>query len=264
VSAAAVPTFVVDGASLEGQRGLRITEVMPDPPQTGADWEYEWIEVTNVGSGVASLRGMALRDRQSTTPLPAGQNVQVAPGASAIIAGPRADVDADVRLAGPIGNGLGNQGDAVELLDASGQPVDALEYGAGTRWGAPSVGLSIHRWFDEAGILAGMGNGRPTPGIHAPLPAAVVEADGAADVPVTAAERMADSPDGEAPTEVAVVMAAASEDRLAWVLLFAVVSGAFGGVVAQRFMLARQRRQLQREERRGAPEEQPRDTTSVE
>ena len=94
-----------DPALLDRQSWLRVTEVMPDPEASGADWEYEWVEITNLGTRVASLAGMTLLDRQASTSLP---QVNVPPGASIVIAGPRAVVDADIRLDVPIGNGLGN------------------------------------------------------------------------------------------------------------------------------------------------------------
>jgi hypothetical protein len=239
VRAATPPRVAPDPATLAAQQGLRITEVMPDPPPAGPDWEYEWVELTNLGREAASTEGMALRDRHATTPLPA---VLVAPGASIVVSGPLADVDADIRLEGPIGNGLGNQGDRVELVDAGGEVVDGFDYGSGAALPAPPVGLTLHRWFDPMGAFLGAGVGQPTPGVHAPLPE---PAEPAAQAAISAA-----TPDDAAPADgdgdmVEPVTAAApgprSADNLAWALLLALAGGALGGVAMHRLSARRVR-----------------------
>ncbi|MDA1010170.1 MAG: hypothetical protein O2888_01705 [Chloroflexi bacterium] len=112
--------------------------------------------------------------------------------------------------------------------------MDTVEYGAGSSLAAPAVGMSIHRWFDNQGRFLGTGIGSPTPGLHAPVvspepgPPAVASTPAGVD-----AEPMLDAALAEAAARPAA-------DHLAWLLLFAVASGAVGGVLAQRIMASRQ------------------------
>ncbi len=222
--APAVLSPTVSPAVLSAQGAFRITEVMPDPPQSGRDADYEWVELTNLGEVEATLQGMALRDAHASTALPP---TVVPSGASIVVAGRLAEVDADVRLDGPIGNGLGNDGDRIELVDAAGRVVDAFDYGEGTDL-SPRPGESIQRWFDGSSQLAGADVGTPSPGVHAPL-VSVVEA------PSNIASGVApvDDADTDQGTD-AVVTREDDADLSAWVLLLAVGGGAFGGMVVQR------------------------------
>ncbi|MEX2375731.1 MAG: hypothetical protein WD942_09145, partial [Dehalococcoidia bacterium] len=149
-----------------------------------------------------------------------------------------AEVDADVRLARSIGNGLGNRGDIVILLDGAEDVVDSFEYGAGSRFAAPPTGSSIHRWFDAQGNLLGRANGLPSPGVHAPIAPGEVNGGGESDAQTAGAS-------GEEAAEGDVIAASTgerTEDRLAWILLFAVGGGALGGLIAQRASLRYQAR----------------------
>lgn len=152
----------------------------------------------------------------------------VPPGASVVVAGRLAEVDADVRLDGAIGNGLGNEGDHIELVDAAGRVVDGFDYGIGT--GLPvTPGDSVHRWFDAAGGLAGAGVGAPAPGVHAPLVAAVDTSSNIASGVATVDEAAGE--DGEAEAATA---RSDGTDIPAWVFLLAVGGGAVGGMAVQR------------------------------
>lgn len=213
-------------ADLEGQALLRITEVMPDAIQTGRDADYEWVELTNLGERAVDLAGMVIRDAQQGTALSA---LVVAPGASVVIAASRAEVDADARIEGAFGNGLGNEGDRLDLVDASGRVVDALEYGSGTDL-VPVPGESVHRWFSAAGALMGAAVGPPSPGLHEPLEVVppIADADAGTD----------DAGVDEEPIQEEVASSGARStegpDAMAWMLLIAVGGGALGGVAAQR------------------------------
>jgi|GEM_PF-1649612 len=210
-------------ADLEGQAWLRITEVMPDPIQPGRDADYEWVELTNLGEHAVDIAGTALRDPQASTALP---SLVVAPGASVVIAAALAEVDSDARIEGAIGNGLGNEGDRLELLDASGRVVDAFEYGSGDLAVAP--GESVQRWFDRSGQLEGTAVRPPSPGVHepvAPSESAGVSGDAGDEASVAATEETETS-ESERSSE--------GPDSMAWMLLIAVGGGALGGVAAQR------------------------------
>ena len=216
---------VVPAEMLAAQGALRITELMPDPLQPGRDADYEWVELTNLGQVVVALDGMTIRDAQASTALPAAV---VPPGASIVVAGRLAEVDADVRLDGSIGNGLGNDGDRIELVDASGRVVDVVEYGAGTTLSV-DPGDTVHRWFDGVGGFAGAGTGAPSPGVHAPLVTV-------ADAPANVASGVATTEGGQ--VEVADDggrAASGGTDVPAWVFLLAVGGGAVGGMAVQRF-----------------------------
>lgn len=208
-------------ASAEGQDALRITEVLADAVQPGRDAEYEWVELTNLGGAVVDLGGMVLRDADGATALSA---LAVAPGASVVLAGALAEVDADARLDGPIGNGLGNEADRLELVDAAGVVVDTVEWGSGTDL-LPEAGESVQRWFDGSGEILGAGVGTPSPGVHAPLL-----------TPSTSTGEVVDGPpeDDREPVAAAAAVTADGPDITAWTLLIAVGSGVLGGVVSHR------------------------------
>lgn len=223
------PTLVAPAGVLAAQGSLRITELMADPLQPGRDADYEWVELTNLGAAEVDLNGMTIRDAQAGTALP---SAVVPPGASVVIAGRLAEVDADVRLDGPIGNGLGNGGDHVELVDAAGRVVDAFDYGAGT--GLPvTPGESVHRWFDATGGLAGAGVGAPAPGGHAPLVTAIDASSNVASG-VASGVPTSDGVGGKDAKPDAVAARSEGTDVPAWVFLLAVGGGALGGVVVQR------------------------------
>lgn len=221
--APAAPTHDPAAPDLEGQGLLRITEVMPDPIQPGRDADYEWVELNNLGERGVDLAGMVLRDLHASTALPP---LVVPPGASVVIAAALAEVDADTRVEGAFGNGLGNEGDRLELLDASGRVVDAFEYGSDDL--AVSPGESVHRWFAEAGQLEGAAVGPSSPGVHEP-----VEPSASADAPDEGSDE-ASVAATEEPEASEGANASEGSDSMAWMLLIAVGGGALGGVAAQR------------------------------
>jgi len=215
----------ISAAQLSAQQGVRITELLPDPVQPGRDADFEWVELTNLGQGAVHLAGMAIRDGHASTALP---GVVIPPGASVVVAGQFAEVDADVRLSGSIGNGLGNEGDELELLDASGQIVDRLEYGVGTDL-VVSPGEAIHVWFDGAGVLMGADVGTPSPGLHAPVVRGSAE-----EIAGLISEVVADTEEASSGAVAASSRPVDEPDTLAWVLLLALGAGALGGAMMQR------------------------------
>ena len=56
---------------LDAQRAIRITQILPDPAHPGRDHEYEWVELTNLGSAPVSVEGMTIRDNSGSVTLPA-------------------------------------------------------------------------------------------------------------------------------------------------------------------------------------------------
>lgn len=158
-------------------RALRITEVMSNPPESGADGDFEWVEVMNSGPTTVDLAGLILSDRRSGSVLP---RYTIEPGAVAVIAASGARLHEGtpvVRLPGLIGNSLGNTGDRVALIGADGREIDAVAYGEGAEDGeaavpAPGPGQSIERLFSPSGVLLDVRvTDTPTPGLP-PVPAA--------------------------------------------------------------------------------------------
>ena len=158
-------------AATAAQRRLRITEILSDPGESGADGDFEWVEVMNTGSEPTTLAGISLRDRRTGNVLPP---YSLDPGAVVVIAAPGAKIPEGVpliRLRRAIGNGLGNTGDRVALVGADGREIDAVAYGEGAEDGdeplpAPGPGQSLERRFSPAGILLEARlTEAPTPGI---------------------------------------------------------------------------------------------------
>jgi hypothetical protein len=195
---------------------------MPDPPQPGRDADYEWIEITNLGTEATTLDGLSLRDNSGVTTLP---SLALSPGASAVVAGALAEVEADARIPGGIGNGLGNEGDRLELLDGQGVVLDALAYGPGLPLVAPRTGDSLHRSFDSAGFTVAARAGPPSPGAYEPFGALEAGESGS-----TAASE--DGP--EAASAASPATSATGGSDLTWVVLLAVAGGAVGGAAMQR------------------------------
>jgi len=217
------------------QRWLRITEVLSDPIQPGRDADWEWVEITNFGTVAVDLGGMMLRDNAQSTRLP---SLVVPAGGSVVLGALLAEVAVDAWLPNGIGNGLGNTGDVLELLTASGESVDALGYGTAGPLPAPPAGRTLHRWFDEAGRFIRGAVGDPTPGVYVPWVesrvAEVREVPGEVeeDSPTAAVDGLDD--DGEPVEEIVVGSGGGGANELAWVLLLALAGGAAGGALIQK------------------------------
>ncbi|MYE46597.1 MAG: hypothetical protein F4X25_07565 [Chloroflexi bacterium] len=158
---------------------LRITELLPNPPQGGGDAEYEWIEVGNVGTAAVSLAGLILVDNHGRIALP---TLTLPPGGAFVVAGPRAAIGDALALRRGEGlfNGLGNSGDRLALATEGGAVIDALSYGSDGSVDqpplrAPPAGRSLQRRFDAAGrLIDALVAELPSPGrieAHAPAEA---------------------------------------------------------------------------------------------
>jgi hypothetical protein len=130
VGGSASPASPERVAALVSGGNVRISEILSDPDEPGRDADYEWVELTNVGSEPANLDGWRLGDANRSQVLTA---FVLAPGSYVVVAGQAASLLSFVptlRIAGgTIGNGLGNTGDAVRLLSPAGDVVDEVSYG---------------------------------------------------------------------------------------------------------------------------------------
>lgn len=154
-----------------GATWLRLSELMPDPPEAGNDAAYEWVEIVNTGTSPASTAGWQIGDAQATDAIP---ETTIEPGGYLVIAGPGAAFSEGipvVRVAdGRIGNGLNNNGDLVRLIAPGGTLVDSMSYGENTAAfdpppAAPGAGETLG--VREPGGVGGENWARtrlPTPG----------------------------------------------------------------------------------------------------
>ncbi len=152
--------------------GLRITELMPDPAESGADGDYEWVELANLGGDARSLEGYALADNGGSVPLP---TITLEPMGVIVVAASRAALTSDVPIAtlsGGFSNGLGNAGDHLALIAPGGVVVDGVSWGADRTYGlgrpdldAPGAGRSIVRRFaDDGSFVEAAISRHPSPG----------------------------------------------------------------------------------------------------
>ncbi len=187
-------------------RVVKINEVMYNPPVAGAEADSEWLELYNAGGEPADLGGWTVEDNRAARQIPA---VLVPPGGFVILAGGggfRAQYPAYagllVELDGAIGNGLGNAGDEVRLVDPSGAAVDGMSYGGDAAVLDPPVALvdtghSVERvpaGLDTDSALDWVDQVQPSPGEQAfspPTPTATLEPPSS---PTTTGPPTADGP----------------------------------------------------------------------
>ena len=234
---------------------LRITELLPDPLQSGADAEYEWIEVGNVGMVPVSLGGLFLADNRARIALPA---LTLPPAGALVVAGPLAEIGDAIALRHSRGlfNGLGNRGDRLALATEDGAIIDALSYGSDDSVDqpplkAPAPGRSLQRRFDAAGrLMEAAVSEHPSPGrIEASATAVAVAPDWpvatavavAPDKPVAAsaaAGEVVGPATREAPSSVEALRKqlddTADWNRTAWIVLVAIAAVALAAAGAHR------------------------------
>jgi DNA/RNA endonuclease YhcR with UshA esterase domain len=110
-----------------------VNEVAYNPPQSGSDAVYEWIELFNASPATVNLAGWSLSDNAAQDSLPP---VELPPGNFVVVAAsPHFQENfpdfhgAIIYLDGIIGNGLGNDGDRVVLRGPGDELVDGISYG---------------------------------------------------------------------------------------------------------------------------------------
>ena len=234
---------------------LRITELLPDPLQSGADAEYEWIEVGNVGMAPVSLGGLFLADNRARIALPA---LTLPPAGALVVAGPQAEIGDAIAMRHGRGlfNGLGNSGDRLALATADGAIIDALSYGSDDSVDqpplkAPAPGRSLQRRFDTVGrLMETTVAEHPSPGrIEASATAEPASPDGpvatavavAPDKPVAtsaAAGEVVGPAPREAPSSVEALRKqlddTADWNRTAWIVLVVIAAVALAAAGAHR------------------------------
>jgi hypothetical protein len=110
-----------------------INEVLYDAASPGSDSDAEWVELYNRGDVDVDVAGWTLRDGSSVDVLP---SLVVPAGGFAVVAASELFRRTYPRYSGPLaivagrlGNGLGNDGDALHLTDASLSLTDAVSWG---------------------------------------------------------------------------------------------------------------------------------------
>ncbi len=128
----------------------------------------EWVELYNAGAVVVSLDGWELRDGSGGEPL---GTWTLEPGEFVLVGAAGGDASMSgapfIAIQGRIGNGLGNDGDALMLADPSGRIVDAISWGDNAFFDNPPLpdvpaGHSIERIPPGSGAFAE--NPAPSPG----------------------------------------------------------------------------------------------------
>jgi len=114
-----------------------INEVQYDPPQSGPDASFEWVELFNRTGETINLEGWRIRDNSESDSIPP---LLLPPNDFAVIAAAEEGFYENfshfagriVFLHGAIGNGLSNDGDCIILEDSEGRVIDAISYGDDT------------------------------------------------------------------------------------------------------------------------------------
>lgn len=119
------------------ERGdVLINEVEYDPPQSGPDADFEWVEIYNPTDNTIELQGWTIADNHGNDPIP---SLTLPAEGFAVIAATEEgfytnspDFDGIVVFLedGRIGNRLNNDGDCLILKDSLGNVIDALSYGS--------------------------------------------------------------------------------------------------------------------------------------
>ncbi|UCD53562.1 MAG: lamin tail domain-containing protein [Phycisphaerales bacterium] len=137
-----VARLTYPGDPSDQQRFLRVAEIMYNPPAGGAfdNEEYEFLELTNVGSAPLSLAGVKLTDGISYT-FADDSSVTLAPGGYVVIVrnreafAARYDASAVDLAPGVFTGNLSNAGETIKLEDHTNSTILEFDYQDG--------------WFDE-------------------------------------------------------------------------------------------------------------------
>ncbi|MFA5375740.1 MAG: lamin tail domain-containing protein [Dehalococcoidia bacterium] len=188
------------GGTVASRGDVLINEVQYNPPQSGTDTAYEWLEVYNNCSETIELVGWGIRDNGGYDVIPL-MNIS-AHGFAVLAATDNFSVNFPAYSGaiifvtdGRIGNGLSNDGDYLVLMDSNGDIIDNLSYGSDVTINASwmkKVGESHSMERQPAGGSF-IDNSEPTPGFGLPLPAP-------SPVPISTPSPTAASTPGISPT----------------------------------------------------------------
>ena len=140
-----------------------LSEVMPDPPESGRDAAYEWVELYNAGTEPVDVGGWLLGDATGADAVPAPAIIPAM--GFLVVRGPSTGAGGTAAIAvadGEIGSGLANDGDIVRLLNPDGEVVDTVAYGAdASSLPAPGTGRTLARDLETGEWATKV---RPSPG----------------------------------------------------------------------------------------------------
>ncbi|MBA3468325.1 MAG: lamin tail domain-containing protein, partial [Herpetosiphonaceae bacterium] len=128
----AAPEIAPGSADAPGS--VLITEVVYDVPGDRDESANEWLEITNVTSATVLIEGWSIQDNKATTGIPSfsidpAEVVVLAPSAELLQHFPAFSATLILVGKGKLGNGLGNNGDQLQLIDGAGTPIDGLSWG---------------------------------------------------------------------------------------------------------------------------------------
>jgi hypothetical protein len=123
------------GGTVASKGDMLINEVQYNPPQSGTDTAYEWFELYNNRSETIEMVGWGIRDNGgydaiSSMTISAHGFVVVVATDNFSVNFPDYSGTIVFISDGRIGNGLGNEGDCLILIDSSGNTIDELSYGS--------------------------------------------------------------------------------------------------------------------------------------
>ena len=132
-----IPTQTPTPIGTMAERGdVLINEVEYNPPQSGRDADFEWMEIYNPTDNTIELGGWTISDNYRSDPVP---SLTLPAEGFAVIAATEEgfyanfpDFDGTVVFLqdGCIGSGLNNDGDRLILEDSMGNVIDAFSYGS--------------------------------------------------------------------------------------------------------------------------------------
>jgi hypothetical protein len=155
---ALLPNFCFASADIPNiDKKVLITEVGYNPPQSGTDTKYEWVEIYNNSGDAIDLTNWSLSDNNSTDKIPAfvltnKEFLVIAATKEGFLTNFSSIPKNFVYLAenlsssgGSIGNGLSNSSDLVILKDSSDQIIDKIPWSLDTPNLLVPDGYSIER-----------------------------------------------------------------------------------------------------------------------
>jgi len=147
-----------------------MNEVQYNPPQTGPDASFEWVELFNPTNDTVELIGWRIEDNTEYDIIP---SLTLLPNGFTVVAAsedfrtnfPGFDGSIVFIEDGRIGNGLSNEGDHLILMDSVGTIIDALSYGGDSSQSPYCSGVAEDHSLERSpagGIF--VDNPDPTPG----------------------------------------------------------------------------------------------------